>query len=171
MRKPHDAAVHHDDVILRARAVADGGVVAVPFVGARWVDRRGGYWWRRISGTLVYLVFTGMFGAASVGIVVSMWRTSGPAFPVVAVVWLATVVPGGYVGVRMVRRMPMWERRRGVRAGCFSLLLLPFVTGLSLVMFVAALRPQFLGENRARALSRAPHVTQPPQPGQKPKRH
>jgi hypothetical protein len=129
-------------------------VVPVPFVGTRWVDRGAGYWWRRIGGTVLLLLGFAVIGGASVWLAVSL--LTGSSGMVIGAIWLATVLPGLWTGWRRVRRLPRPPARepRSPRLGCLILVLLPYTAGLCLALFLAALRPQFLGETRARTQSR-----------------
>lgn len=148
---------HLDEVRLRVEAAAHGGLVPVAFVGTRWHARRGDYWRRRIGGTVVLAVGTAFVGAIAAGTTIGILGDDHPHAirVVIAAVYLATGLPGLVYGHRIIRRMPL-DAHRGPRnpfAGCFALLISPFSTGFCLAILLAALRPQFLGETRARAFS------------------
>jgi hypothetical protein len=142
---------------LRTKAAANGGLVPVAFVGTRWHARGGAYWRRRIGGTLVLALGTAFVGGISTGVTIGILGGTHPNAVRVAIgaVYVATVIPGLVYGQRIVRRMPL-DARAGPSSpfgGCLVVLITPFVTGLCLAILFAALRPQFLGETRARALS------------------
>lgn len=145
-----------DEARLRVQADANGGLVPVPFVGTLWHSRGGAYWRRRIGGTLVLMVGTAFVGGISTGVAIGILGSHPNATRIaIAAIYVATVLPGLMYGWRIVRRMPL-DARSGPRnpfGGCLVVLITPFVTGLCLAILFAALRPQFLGETRARALS------------------
>lgn len=148
---------HSDAIRLRAEAAAHGGLVPVAFVGTRWHTRGGNYWLRRIGGTVVLAVGTAFVGAIAAGTTIGILGDGHPdaVRVVIAAVYLATVLPGLAYGYRVICRMPL-DAHNGPRnpfAGCFALLISPFSTGFCLAILLAALRPQFLGETRARAFS------------------
>ena len=146
-----------DEAWLRTRAAANGGLVPVAFVGTRWHTRGGAYWRRRIAGTLVLALGTVFVGGISIGVTIGILggSHSNAVRVAIAAIYVATVLPGLMYGQRIVRRMPL-DARAGPRnpfGGCLVVLVTPLVTGLCLAILFAALRPQFLGETRARALS------------------
>ncbi|HEX4222869.1 MAG TPA: hypothetical protein VHZ97_10930 [Pseudonocardiaceae bacterium] len=152
-----EKGVRRDEARLRVQADANGGLVPVPFVGTLWHSRGGAYWRRRIGGTLVLMVGTAFVGGISTGVAIGILGGGqlNATRVAIAAIYLATVLPGLMYGQRIVRRMPL-DARAGPSnpfGGCLVVLVTPFVTGVCLDILLAALRPQFLGETRARALS------------------
>jgi hypothetical protein len=142
---------------LRTAAATHEGLVPVAFVGTSWHARSGAYWRRRIGGTIVLVLATAFVGGIATGVTIGILGGGHPSTvrAAIAAVYVATVVPGLVYGFRIVRRMPL-DTRSGPRnpfAGCLGLLISPFATGLCIAILLAALRPQFLGETRARAFS------------------
>lgn len=156
---PPSQRERHDEARLRGAAAQHDGLVPVAFVGTSWHDRTGRYWRRRIGGTLVLLLAVAAAGGIAAGITFGILGGTHPNLirAIIGAVYVATLIPGLGYGARLVRRMPLarGSSPRSPFAGCFGLLIAPFTTGLCVMILSAALRPQFLGETRARELSRS----------------
>jgi hypothetical protein len=146
---------------LRRAARLNGGVVPVPFLGQTWPARGGAYWRRRVGAVLLFLLLLGLIGGMAVGFTIGIVGDGHNVIRVVlAVLYDLTAVVGVRLGLRLIARAPLDDRKGGpgthVPVGPLAFVLAPFGTGLVLTMLVAMLGRDFIGERRAREAGQTP---------------
>jgi len=140
---------------LRLAARLNGGVVPVPFLGRTWQDRGAPYWRRRVGAVVLFLLLLGLVGGMAVGFTIGIVGDGhNPVRVILAVVYDLTAVFGVRLGLRLIARAPLDDRRSGagthVPVGPLAFVLAPFGTGLVLTMLAAMFGRDFIGERRAR---------------------
>jgi hypothetical protein len=143
---------------LRVEAITHHGTVPVPFLGTTWRARGAAYWWRRAGAVVLFLALLALVGGMATGFSIGIFGDGhSPVRVVLGVLYLLTVAPGLWLGGRMVARAPLVEDPPAtvvLPIGLLALVLAPFDTGLVLVLLLAMLGRDFLGERRARAASK-----------------
>jgi hypothetical protein len=149
------------DTRLRYQARQHGGVVPVPFLGVTWPARGGAYWRRRVGAVVLVLLGLGLVGGMATGFTIGIVGDGHDVVRIVlAVAYDLTALLGVRAGRRIVALAPLDERSAGPRtffpSGLLALVLAPFGAGLVLTVLLAMLGRDFLGERRAREVSRLP---------------
>lgn len=145
---------------LKVASIMNDGIVPVPFLGTTWRTRGPAYWWRRFWAVVLFLFLLALVGGLTTGFAIGIFGNGHqPVRVVLGVLYLCTVLPGLWLGRRMVTRAPLIDSPPAtvtVPIGLLALVLGPFDTGLVLVLLIAMLGRDFLGERRARAASKPP---------------
>jgi hypothetical protein len=150
------------DTRLRLQARLHDGVIPVPFLGQTWQTRGPAYWRRRIGAVILFLLALGLVGGMAVGFTIGIVGNGSSAARIgLAVVYDLTVIAGVRSGLRKIAAAPLDDRAGGPRTfvpnGLLALVLAPYGTGLILTMLLAMFGADFIGERRAREVSRAAH--------------
>jgi hypothetical protein len=149
-----------DQARLRIQARLHDGVVPVSFLGTTWQQHDGRYWLRRIGAIILLLVLTLFVGAIAAGFTAGIIAGIGhqPAGIIVGTLYALTAVPGFINGRHRVAKAPLDRRGRAPRtafpSGCLALVFAPFSTGLTFAVLAAMFGPDFLGEQRAREVTK-----------------
>ena len=165
----HDRASRREVLVLSYVHGVAQGEPTLGFIGRSWVDRGPGYWARRISASLGYLLIGLVLGFATLGfapyVLFSNRYALHAQLPLVArvlilILWNLPAIPA-YLA--MYRRLTLYGYQRnrlqgppptGFLTGRFTILFavpfFPMLGGLVLAMGTATLRPQFPGESAAR---------------------
>jgi hypothetical protein len=169
----HDRVSRREVLVLSyVHGVAQGEPM-LGFIGRSWVDRGLGYWARRISITLIYLLIGFVLGLTTLGfapyVLFSGRYALHAQLPLVVrllilILWSLPAIPA-YLA--MYRRLTLYGYQRnrlqgppptGFLTGRFTILLavpfFPMLGGLVLAMGTATLRPHFPGESAAREARR-----------------
>ncbi|HWG22710.1 hypothetical protein [Actinospica sp.] len=164
----HDRASRREVLVLSYVHGVAQGEPTLGFIARSWVDRGPGYWARRISVTLLYLLIGLVLGFATLGfapyVLFSNRYAIHAQLPLVArvlilILWNLPAIPA-YLA--MYRRLTLYGYQRnrlqgsphiGFLTGRFTILLavpfFPMLGGLVLAMGTATLRLQFPGESAA----------------------
>jgi hypothetical protein len=147
------------DTRLRLQARLHGGVIPVPFLGPTWQARGGAYWRRRTGAVLLFVLALVLAGGMATGFTIGIVGDGHDAVRlVIAVGYCLTALAGVRAGLRMIARAPLDDRGGGPRtvfpSGVLALVLAPYGTGLVLTLLLAMFGRDFIGERRAREMSR-----------------
>lgn len=169
----HDRAERREILMLSYVYGTDQGEPSIGWLGRSWIRRDAGYWCRRISITIVYLLLALTIGPSFLGL--APFLLLSHQYPAIAhlpltlriilvVVWSSTAIPA-YLA--MYRRLELYGFERSEDRPMFSarflgaryvvllaIPLFPAIGGMALAMFTVTLRLNFPGERAAREAQR-----------------
>jgi hypothetical protein len=134
-------------------------VERVPFLGTTWQTRGPAYGRRRIGAVVLFLPVLALVGGMAVGFTIDVVGDGYDAIGIaLAVVYDPTTIAGVRSGPRKIATAPLDDRSGGPRTffpnGLLALVLAPYGTDLILTTLLAMLGRDFIGERRAREVSK-----------------
>ena len=158
MTKASKPADEHD-ARLRLQARLHDGIIPVPFLGTTWQTRGAVYWRRRTGAVILFLLALGLVGGMAVGFTIGIIGDADDAIRIaLAIVYNLTAIAGIRSGLQKIAAAPLNDRAGGPRTfapnGLLALVLAPYGTGLILTMLLAMFRQDFIGEHKARQMSK-----------------
>ncbi|MCU7727852.1 hypothetical protein ODJ79_29395 [Actinoplanes sp. KI2] len=147
------------DARLRLEARLHDGVIPVPFLGQTWQARGPAYWRRRVGAVVLMVLALALVGGMAVGFTIGIVGDGDDAVRIaLAVVYDLTAVAGVRSGLRKIAAAPLDDRAGGPGTffpnGLLALVLAPYGTGLVLTILLAMFGRDFIGERRAREMSK-----------------
>jgi hypothetical protein len=149
------------DARLRLEARLHDGVIPVPFLGQTWRTRGPAYWRRRVGAVVLMVPALALVGGMAAGFTIGIVGDGDGDDAVriaLAVVYVLTAVAGVRSGLRKIAAAPLDDRAGGpgtvVPNGVLALVLAPYGTGLVLTILLAMFGRDFIGERRAREISK-----------------